>query len=350
MTVIVLFGGASDERHVSVATAQSVAKTLGNPLCWFWASYGAIFDVPIADLLAHDRAFEVDFDPKRPAMWPSLEQALDTLPVEDPVFFLALHGGAGEDGTVQKMMERRGIPFTGSGSAASAAAFDKGRAKDILKGKVKIAESRTVGVSDEETIRTAVETMLERHQRIVLKPLAAGSSRGLFFLNRGEDIDSIVRQVAKLRLAYIIEQFISGRELTVGVVDGPNGPRALPVVEIEVDAGHSFDYAGKYLGKGTREICPANITPEMTRAAQQTAVAAHAGLGCEGYSRTDIMAAADGMYFLELNTLPGLTRSSLVPQELKAEGVEFRTFLEEQLEMARQRTAAAPGRAKTAAG
>src|SRR5512142_207064 len=120
MTTIVLFGGASDERQVSVATAQNVARTLVNPLCWFWSVDGAVYDVPLAELLAHENPFEADFDPKRPAIWPDLDQALDTLPVEDPAFFLALHGGAGENGTVQAMMERRGIAFTGSGSRASA--------------------------------------------------------------------------------------------------------------------------------------------------------------------------------------------------------------------------------------
>ena len=350
MTTIVLFGGSSDERHVSVATAQNVARTLGNPLCWFWASYGAVYDVALEQLLAHQRPFEVDFDPKRPAIWPDLEQALDTLPVDDPVFFLALHGGTGEDGTVQRLMEKRGIPFTGSGSRASANAFDKGRAKELVKERVKVAESRTVGVADPETIRTTVNEMLERHPRIVLKPLAAGSSRGLFFLDRGGDVDDVVRKVAKLRLPYIIEQFIKGRELTVGVVDQGNGPTALPVIEIEIDPGREFDYQGKYLGKGTREICPAKISDEMTRAAQQTAVASHIALGCEGYSRTDMMAASDGMYFLELNTLPGLTTSSLVPQELREAGADFRTFLEAQMDLARKRAARSTRVAGAAAG
>src|SRR5262249_61531598 len=91
---------------------------------------GPVHDVSLEDLHAHQRPFELDYQPARPAIWPDLDQALDTLPVEDPVFFLALHGGPGEDGTVQRMMERRGIAFTGSGSAASAAAFDKGLAKE----------------------------------------------------------------------------------------------------------------------------------------------------------------------------------------------------------------------------
>jgi D-alanine-D-alanine ligase len=115
MTIIILFGGRSDERHVSVASAQNIVRTLDEPrnppLVWFWTPNGAIVDVNRDELLAHPRPFTDDFQPSRPAIWPDLEMALDTLPVDDPVFFLALHGGEGEDGTVQRMMEKRGIPF-----------------------------------------------------------------------------------------------------------------------------------------------------------------------------------------------------------------------------------------------
>ena len=337
MTVIILFGGRSDERHVSVATGQNIARTLPSALCWFWAPDGSVTDVAPQELIAHQRPFENDFQPSRPAVWPDLEQALDTLPVEDPVFLLALHGGEGEDGTVQQMLEQRGIPFTGSGSKASAAAFDKAQARDLVGDRVKTAEARTVPAGDRDGLREAIADLFARHERIVLKPLAAGSSRGLFFLDRGRGVDEVIEKVAALRLPYILEQFIRGRELTVGVVDLGDGPTALPVVEIEVDAGHSFDYEGKYLGKGTREICPADIPDDVARAAQECALEAHRSLGCEGYSRTDIMAADDGAYFLELNTLPGLTTSSLVPQELRAAGIEFADFLEKQVALARSR-------------
>jgi D-alanine-D-alanine ligase len=330
MTTIVLFGGLSDERHVSVASAQSVVRALGSPLCWFWSPEGAVHDVAVDDLLAHQRPFEIDFHPNRPAIWPSLEQALDTLPVEDPVFFLALHGGEGENGTVQKMMENRRIAFTGSGSAVSAAAFDKERAKETVRDRVRLAESRTVRTEAE--LRSAIAEMLERFDKIVLKPVAGGSSRGLFFLRRGQRFQEDVA------LPYLVEQFIAGRELTVGIADIGGGPLVLPPVEIEVDPGSSFDYLGKYLGKGTREICPARIPDAMREQAQQAALTAHLALGCAGYSRTDVIAADnDHVYFLELNTLPGLTTSSLVPQELRAAGIDFREFLEKQIELARGR-------------
>ena len=107
MTVIVLFGGSSDERQVSVATGQNVARTLDGPICWFWAPNGAVHDVRIGDLFDHERPFEVDVKPRRPARWPTFGAALDALTIDDPVFFLALHGGPGEDGTVQRLLEQR---------------------------------------------------------------------------------------------------------------------------------------------------------------------------------------------------------------------------------------------------
>ncbi|HJQ35727.1 MAG TPA: ATP-grasp domain-containing protein [Thermoanaerobaculia bacterium] len=326
-TVIVLFGGPSDERHVSVASAQNIVRTLGSPFAWFWAPNGAVHDVAPDDLLAHQRPFELDFDPARPAIFPNIEQALDTLPVENPVFLLALHGTGGEDGPLQRMLESRGIPFTGSGSETSAIAFDKGRAKELLTGKVRVADSR---VANPDELEDVANDLLRTHARVVLKPLAGGSSRGLYFIGRGDAIP-------RVDIPYIVEQFIEGRELTDGVVDLGDGPFALPVIEIEKDEGREFDYAGKYLGSGTREICPANIPEALASEVQEAARIAHIALGCDGYSRSDFVGAADGVYYLETNTLPGLTTASLVPQELATAGISFKDFLERQIEMAAER-------------
>jgi D-alanine-D-alanine ligase len=329
MTSIVLFGGRSDERHVSVASAQNVVRTLGAPLAWFWALKGAVYDVNRDELLAHPHPFTNDFHPSRPAIWPDLEMALDTLPVDDPVFLLALHGGEGEDGTVQRMMETRGIPFTGSGSNASAAAFDKQRTLEIVSGHLRIAGSQVS--SGSTAIECVVAEMLARYEKVVLKPLAGGSSRGLFFVEGGNEVPVVDD------IPYLVEQFIAGRELTCGVVDGDDGPFALPVIEIETDAGVVFDYEGKYLGKGTREICPAKIPDALRDEVQSMALTAHQVLGCEGYSRSDFVVSDDGIYFLELNTLPGLTISSLVPQELAEAGIAFGEFLERQIGIAKKR-------------
>ena len=323
-TIIVLFGGPSDERHVSVASAQNIVRALDQPLAWFWAPDGAVHDVALDDLLAHERPFEIDFLPKRPAIFPSIEQALDTLPVDDPVFLLALHGTGAEDGPLQRMFESRGIPFTGSNSTTSEIAFDKERAKERVRGKIRIAESR---VAQPDVLRDVVSDMFSRHARLVLKPLAGGSSRGLFFLDRGDE-------VPRVDIPYIVEQFVAGRELTDGVADMGNGLIALPVLEIETDPGREFDYAGKYLGHGTRETCPANIPDALARETQEAARIAHEALGCDGYSRSDFVGAGDGVYYLETNTLPGLTRASLFPQELAAAGIPFRDFLLKMVELA----------------
>lgn len=336
MTPIILFGGPSDERHVSVASAQNIARVLPEALLWFWAPEGAVYDVSAKELLAHEDPFDGDYVPSRPAIWPDVEMALDTVPVDDPLFILGVHGSGGEDGALQRMLEARSLPFTGSGSAASEHAFDKERAKAIVRDRVKTAESRVAHDSDE--LAQHAGEMLQRHERIVAKPVAGGSSRGLFFLKRGDAVPSI-------SVPYIVEQFIAGRELTVGVVDLGEGPFALPVIEIEVDPGYEFNYAGKYHGTGTREICPAKIPDALRDEAQRVAVLAHEALGCHGYSRTDLIAASDGVYFLELNTLPGLTKSSLVPQQLHAAGIEMRTFLDKQMELATAASrTAAPGR------
>jgi D-alanine-D-alanine ligase len=283
-----------------------------------------VHDVALDDLLAHERPFEVDFVPARPAIFPNIEQALDTLPVDNPVFLLALHGTGGEDGPLQRMFESRGIPFTGSDSTASEIAFDKARAKERLHGKVRMAESRT---AQPDELPEVFSDMFTRHARLVLKPLAGGSSRGLFFLDRGDEIP-------RVDIPCIVEQFITGRELTDGVVDMGDGLIALPVIEIETDPGRDFDYAGKYLGHGTREICPAQIPDALAREVQEAARIAHETLGCNGYSRSDFVGADDGVYYLETNTLPGLTRASLVPQELAAAGISFRDFLLKMVERA----------------
>ena len=130
---------------------------------------------------------------------------------------------------------------------------------------------------------------------------------------------------------------MSGTELTVGIVDDGRGTRALPASEVRVEAGRAFDYEGKYLGKGTREITPAEVPPEVSQAAQRIALAVHKALGCEGYSRTDVICGPKGVVFLEINTLPGLTGMSFIPQQLAAEGTPMLAFLEEQISLARRR-------------
>jgi D-alanine-D-alanine ligase len=171
----------------------------------------------------------------------------------------------------------------------------------------------------------------------VAKPVAGGSSVGLHHLGSVADAQRAASAIAASGEEYLAEAFVSGSELTVGVVDDERGTRALPASEVRLEQGRAFDYEGKYLGKGTREITPAEVPAEVSRAAQKVALDAHKALGCEGYSRTDVICSDRGPVFLEINTLPGLTRMSFIPQQLAAEGTSLKSFLAGQLTLARKR-------------
>jgi len=333
--VILFFGGTSNERRVSVASAQNVSGFLDEAEAWFLAPSGAVHRVGREELSGFERPFERDFLPAAAAEFPSVVAAIDSQPGR--VFFLAFHGGEGEDGTLQRMLEARRIAFTGPGAEASARAFDKEVAKQIANAAgVRVA--RSVHLSNHpKVMRKELREMLAIYGRVVAKPVAGGSSVGLYHLLVESAVETAARGIEASGEPYLAEEFISGTELTVGVVDGPKGARALPPSEVRLEQGRAFDYEGKYLGKGTREITPAEVPAEVSRAAQDLALAAHRALGCEGYSRTDVIVSTQGPVFLELNTLPGLTRASFVPQQLAAEGTSMRSFLEGQLEIARRR-------------
>ena len=335
--VVILFGGSSNERRVSVASGQHVSAVLADAEPWFLAPSGAVHRVTAAELAKFERPFERDFEPAAAAAaaFATLVEAIESAPRR--VFFLALHGGEGEDGTIQRMLEGRRIAFTGPGAEASARAFDKEVAKQIASAAgVRIAQSLHVS-KDPKVMRENMRDMLEMHGRIVVKPVAGGSSVGLYHVRSPGEVEAAARGIEDSGEIYLAEQFVEGTELTVGVVDSPTGARALPPSEVRLEAGRAFDFEGKYLGKGTREITPAEVAPEVTRAAQQLALDAHRALGCEGYSRTDLIVGKNGSVFLELNTLPGLTRMSFIPQQLAVEGTSMRDFLEGQLAIARSR-------------
>jgi D-alanine-D-alanine ligase len=338
--VIILFGGTSSERRVSVASAQNVSRLLDDAALWFWAPSGAVHAVARDELAAHADAFVKDFTPRGAAVFSTLADALSSSDVRGRAFLLALHGGDGENGTVQRLLEARGLAFTGSGSAASARAFDKAQTKALAAAQgVRVAAARVLSPADPPVHEAALRELLATHPRWVLKPLADGSSHGLVHLKSGAQVPEAAALLARLGLTYLAEVFIEGRELTVGVVDAGAGPEALPVSEVRLAANAAFDYEGKYLGKGTEEITPAALTDAERAAAQQLAVTTHRAVGCEGYSRTDMILTSQGPVLLEINTLPGLTRASFIPQQLAAAGKDLTAFLRGQLELARARRA-----------
>ena len=333
--IVLLFGGPTRERLVSVASAQNVATLLQGPRCCFWAADGAVFEVPGEELLRHERPFEQEFVPRHTARWRELKLALDEFSTEGPTLFLALHGGIAEDGTLQGWLEERRIAFTGSGSTASKDAFDKARAREILRAEgARVAEARVLDGRDVPRARVRLFELFDRHPRLVLKPVADGSSMGLQFLEDPSEIEPALHRLKDEAQPYLAEAFVEGTELTVGVIDHDDGLRALPCSEIRVQAGKSFGYTAKYLGQGAREITPAEVAPEVATQAQELGLRAHRALRCFGYSRTDLIVAQDGPVYLETNTLPGLTRASFIPQQLQAAGIPMQRFLARQLWLA----------------
>lgn len=324
----ILFGGLNKERLVSVATAQALHGALPEADLWFWDADDSVHDASPDKLLAHARPFEEAFTPIGSGFG-GIAQALDRAQRENRLLVLGLHGGSAENGELQAMCETRGVAFTGSGSASSHLAFDKIAAKTFAA-IANVASPREVALQD-------MESALADYGRLIAKPARDGSSYGLIYVNGTQDIVA-VRNAAKTE-DYLIELFISGVEATCGVLEGLDGAlMALPPVEI-VPAAGAFDYMAKYLAKSTQEICPGRFAPEITAEIMQQAVRAHKALSCRGYSRTDFIVSDKGPVYLETNTLPGLTKASLYPKALAAQGIAFADFLRDQIEIAARRAA-----------
>jgi len=279
MKVSVLAGGVSGEREVSLRSGAAVAKAL--------RSIGV-------------KVLEVDVKEKGVKV-----------PQGTDVCFLCLHGSYGEDGEVQRELEAAGIPFTGSGSAASALAFDKLKARDAMRAAgVPMAESQEWTPA------------CDWKPPYVLKPVASGSSLGTFLVRTEEEAKKAVKEAKKWKNGgMMIERLVEGAEMTVGIL----GEQALPVIEVRPAKGF-YDYKNKYTSGATQYLCPAPIPKEKAQELQELALKAHRALGCEVLSRVDIMVDAEGKpYVLEVNTLPGMTDLSLLPKAGRAAGIDFTT-------------------------
>jgi D-alanine-D-alanine ligase len=325
MRITILFGGTNTERLVSVASAQAMHAALPEADLWFWDVGDTVHEVQPQALRSHARPFEDPFKPGTRGI--GLEQALDQAKAEQRLLVLALHGGRAENGELQVMCEMLGIPFTGSGSASSHLAFDKIAAKRFAA----IAGVKApIGLRLED-----IDAALVEYDKLIAKPVRDGSSYGLIFVNSTQDL-AAVRNAAKTE-EYVIEPFISGVEATCGVLEQSDGSViALPPIEI-VPAEGGFDYTAKYLLKSTQEICPGRFAPEIAAQIMDHAVKAHQAMSCSGYSRSDFIVSQQGPIFLETNTLPGLTKASLYPKALKAQGIEFVDFLQGQIALAAKR-------------
>ncbi|MEH2483044.1 D-alanine-D-alanine ligase [Nitrobacteraceae bacterium AZCC 2146] len=326
MRITILFGGLNKERLVSVATAQALHAALPEADLWFWDADDRVYATQPQTLLNHTRPFEDPFKPDSAGIG-RLSPALDKAKAEDRLLVLGLHGGTAENGELQTMCEMRGIAFTGSGSASSNLAFDKVAAKRFAA----IAGVTTAaGVALDD-----LEAALAEHGRLIAKPARDGSSYGLMFVNATQDIVA-VRRAAKTE-DYVVEPFVAGVEATCGVLEQADGSLiALPPIEI-IPADGGFDYEAKYLAKSTQEICPGRFAPEISAGIMDFAIRAHKAMSCRGYSRSDFIVSTKGPVFLETNTLPGLTKASLYPKALAAQGIGFVDFLHGQIALAAKR-------------
>jgi len=332
---IILFGGRSSERHVSVASAQHLALIVPEAKLWFWDPAGSVFDVNRAELAAHQNPYDQEFKPVlAKKLSDNIEGALDQLTSE--VVYLGLHGGEGENGWLQSKLEARQIAFTGSGARASKLAMDKSESKQIVKQRGILVARQLLFKPRESKVDALVKFQSEIGP-IVVKPACEGSSAGLAFLREESQCRQWFQKHHDSDSPWLAEEEINGRELTVGVIMHKGMLIVLPPSEVILEKNARFDFQAKYHGVGNREVTPADLTSSQSAEAQAVSLIAHAAIGCYGYTRTDMIMTNSGFYYLETNTLPGMTKASFIPQQLRAAGIELRDFVEGQIDLARKR-------------
>jgi len=282
--IAVLMGGPGSERDVSLATGRGVSKAL--------RSLGA----QVVEVDVHDENF--------------------ALPKDVDLAFITIHGTFGEDGQLQEILEERGVPYTGDGVEASRAAFDKILSKEKFR---------------EYDVVTPEWEVIEAGQRptisvpLVVKPARQGSTVGVVIVKDASELDSAMAEAAKYDRKLLIEKFVSGRELTIGIL----GDQALPILEI-IPKGGFYDFNNKYpflnpqAGGAAEHVCPAKIDPNKTKQIQEQALHAFRALGLVVYGRVDVLLPDSGNPFvLEVNTIPGMTEASLLPEAAAAAGINY---------------------------
>jgi D-alanine-D-alanine ligase len=332
MRITVLTGGTSAERDVAIASAVQVVGALrsrGHEVTVVDTARGYIPEADEPALLSSVVATE----PPPIAQLRALERGLllsglaNLAAVRDAdVLFLALHGGRGEDGTIQTLLEMVGVPYTGSGRLGSAMAMDK----DISKRLFQMAGVPTAAW----VMAPAAPEQIEREfgWPVVVKPSKQGSTVGLTVVKRARDFEGAVGLARQYDDEVMVEEFVPGRELTVGVLEG----RALAVGEI-IPRHEIFDYECKYTPGMSQEIFPADLPASVSEECSRLSLVAHEALKLGGYSRVDFrLTPAGDLFCLEVNTLPGMTATSLLPQAARAVGIEFPELCEQICRVARR--------------
>ncbi|MEP7070920.1 MAG: D-alanine--D-alanine ligase [Verrucomicrobiota bacterium] len=282
--IAVLMGGPGSERDVSLATGRGVAKALRS------------LDCEVQEVDVRDENFE--------------------FPAGTELAFITIHGTFGEDGQIQRILETRGVPYTGDGVRASEIAFDKIESK-------KRFEDAGVTTPEWEVIMAGQRPTLPLP--LVIKAPRQGSTVGIYIVKTIEELDTALKKAVEFDRELLVEQFIPARELTIGVL----GEQALPIIEI-VPKGGFYDFTNKYpflnpaAGGGAEHICPAQIDKSLTGEIQELALRAFRALGLRVYGRVDIMLPTKGApTVLEINTIPGMTEASLLPEAAGVAGISY---------------------------
>jgi len=314
MRVAVLKGGSSLERTVSLrsgARVEDALQRLGHDVVG--VDVGADFV---------DRLMSGSFD----------------------AAFVTLHGRGGEDGTVQELLELVGIPYTASRAGACIRCMDKVVAKHALRDAgIPTPEFYAFSQAAFEDLGAAAALpAIEERLRfpIVVKPAGQGSALGIKFARAASDVPGALVAAFSYDTKVLLERYVAGRDLAVAVLDGPEGPEALPVVEAIPTEEDFYDFEARYAIGRTRFVCPAELPPDVTARAQELALATWRTLGCAGFARIDLMVEGDELTVLEANAIPGLTDTSLLPLAADAAGIDFDAFVARVLDLAVARAAA----------
>ncbi|RDW22026.1 D-alanine--D-alanine ligase family protein [Oceanobacillus chungangensis] len=300
MKIAVLYGGISGEREVSLASGNGIMNALKQK--------------------GHD-VVGIDFNPYK------LDEIIK---LEVDLVFIGLHGKYGEDGRIQGLLDMLNIPYVGSGVLASALAMDKAKAKNIFEmNHIPVAKSNVFRLTNKMDITTIVQEIENSFTLpFVIKPNREGSTLGLSIIQDKSDITQAVQNALSSDDTILAEDFIKGRELTVPVLGEVGHEKALPIIEI-IPKNAFYDYESKYAPGGSEHIVPAPMDDSLAKQIQEYAVLAHQSLGCEIYSRVDfILSENNTPIILEVNTLPGMTPTSLFPDSAKAVHMSYEEMVD----------------------
>ncbi len=301
----VLCGGMSSEREVSLRSGKNCHEALLR--------------------LGYENAVKID-------VGRDIAERLREDGIE--VAFLALHGKYGEDGAIQGLLEIMGIPYTGNRLAASAITMDKDVTKRLLASAgLPVAPSATLHLGNGYQ-RELAGVSYNSTFPVMVKPVSEGSSVGMSKVNTPEELEAAVQEAGKYASVVMVEQYIPGKSLTVGVVDIDGVPTVTPILELRTQT-EWYDQEAKYTDGLTEFVLPAELPDDVTKAIQEATLKAHRAVGCHGVSRIDFVADAEGrFYILEVNTIPGMTDLSDLPAQCKAMGISYDQLVENILKTA----------------